>query len=147
VDGAYFAIVDEAFGDAAGTVNLNWHFCEGPVKIDSNALTITSDLIGPSNVTLKCFSASPVTLRKQAEGWRSTEYRQRVERTSVSFDVEKTASDAAVRYITVIVPIKSAAMAPKIEARFINAAYNPQSVDVEVIVGGKKRLLSLKAMR
>ena len=70
--------------------NLNYHLCEGTVNIDrkNNMLTTVSD--GPSNVKLQCFAEKKVSM-KEKEGWRSTAYRVRVPRTTVSFDIDKKA--------------------------------------------------------
>lgn len=50
-------------------------------------------------------------------GWCSTAYRKRYKRMNVSFNVKKDSEDA-VRYITVICPIKNSADAPKLSAKF-----------------------------
>lgn len=139
VDGKYFVIVDEAVGDARGTVNLNYNLCEGQVNIDKKTNTLTSAFDGKSNVKLQCFSEKPVSL-KEKEGWRSKSYRQREPRTAVSFDVDKK-SPEAVRYITVIYPTDDAAKAPEFKAKFKNKTFDEKGVKVEVSVGGKKRQL------
>lgn len=139
VDGKYFVIVDEAIGDARGTVNLNYNLCEGKVNIDKKTNTLTSAFDGQSNVKLQCFPEKPASL-KEKEGWRSKSYRQREPRTAVSFDVDKK-SPEAVRYITVIYPTADAAKAPEFKAKFKNKKFDEKGVKVEVSVGGKKRQL------
>ena len=42
VDQSYFVIVDEAVGDAKGTVNLNYHLCEGTVNVDGKNHILTT---------------------------------------------------------------------------------------------------------
>lgn len=142
VDRTYFVIVDEAVGDATGTVNLNYNLCEGTVNIDKKQLTLTSAFEGESNIKLQCFPEKKATLREK-EGWRSIAYRQREPRTAVSFDVEKT-SPQAVRYITVIYPVKDAASAPVFKAKFLNKAFDEKGVQIEVSVNGKKRRLAVQ---
>lgn len=139
VDGKYFVIVDEAVGDARGTVNLNYNLCEGKVNIDKKTNTLTSAFDGKSNVKLQCFSEKPISL-KEKEGWRSKSYRQREPRTAVSFDVDKK-SPEAVRYITVIYPTDDAAKAPEFKASFKNKKFDEKGVKVEVSIDGKKRQL------
>lgn len=142
VDNSYFVIVDEAVGDATGTVNLNYNLCEGTVNIDKKQLILTSAYEGESNVKLQCFPEKKASLREK-EGWRSIAYRQREPRTAVSFDVEKT-SPQAVRYITVIYPGKDAASAPVFKAKFLNRQFDEKGVQVEVSVNGKKRRLAVQ---
>ena len=139
VDQSYFVIVDEAVGDAKGTVNLNYNLCEGTVNVDGKNNILTSSYEGASNVKLQCFSEKKISAR-QKEGWRSIAYRQRVPRTSVSFDVNKNSSEP-VRYITVIYPTKDSSLLPIFQAKFLNKTFDEKAVKVEVSVNGKKRQL------
>ena len=138
VDGEYFVIVDEAYGDATGKVNLNYQLAEGKVNIDAKHNTLTTAYEGNSNMRLQCFSQKKLSL-EELEGWRSTAYRKRVERTSVAFNVDKKDSEA-VRYITVIYPSKTSEY-PKIKAKFVNKKFDSNSAKVEVSVNGSKRFL------
>lgn len=140
VDQAYFVIVDEATGNARGTVNLNYHFREGEVNVDAEKNMVTTAYEGSSNVKLQCFPEKSASLRAE-EGWRSTAYRQRVARTSVAFDTNKDDAEA-VRYITVIYPVKDVAAYPVFEAKFLNKGYDEKGVEVEVSVNGTVRRLA-----
>ena len=140
VDQAYFVIVDEATGNARGTVNLNYHFREGEVNVDAEKNMVTTAYEGSSNVKLQCFPEKSASLRAE-EGWRSTAYRQRVARTSVAFDTNKDDAEA-VRYITVIYPVKDVAAYPVLEAKFLNKGYDEKGVEVEVSVNGTVRRLA-----
>ena len=80
---------------------------------------------------------------REKEGWRSTAYRVRVPRTSVSFDVDKKDSEA-VRYITIIYPSKNAASFPAFKAKFLNKKFDENGVKIEISVDGKKRQLEYK---
>lgn len=139
VEGTYYVIVDEAVGDATGTINLNYHLCEGTVNVDAKHNALTTAYEGASNVKLQCFPEKKAVM-KQEEGWRSTAYRHRVPRTSVSFDSQKE-NAKAVRYITVIYPVKDAAQYPKLNAKFKNKGFDEQGVKVEVSINGQKRQL------
>ncbi len=142
VDNTYYVIVDEAVGDAKGKVGLHYQLCEGNVNVDPKTMTLTSDFEGNSNVKLQCFTPKSTTL-DQEEGWRSTAYRKRVERTAVAFNTEKN-NDEAVRYITIIYPTEDASKAPKLEASFKNKKFDENGLEVEVKVGGKKQTLKYK---
>lgn len=139
VDQTYFVIVDEAIGDATGTINLNYQLCEGTVHIDATNNMLTTAYEGASNVKLQCFGEKKLSL-KEKEGWRSIAYRQRVPRTAVSFDVEKTGSEP-VRYITIIYPMKDNTSFPSFKAKFLNKTFDEKGVKVEIVVNGKKRQL------
>ena len=129
VDNTYFVIVDEASGDAAGTVNLHYALCDGNVAIDKQHSSLVSAFEGDVQVKLQCF-APEQTEMKEEEGWYSTAYRQRTERTAVSWNTPKQ-SGSPVRYITVIYPYLRPAKAPAIEARFADGT------TVEVTIDGK----------
>lgn len=139
VDETYFVIVDEAIGKLQGTVNLNYHLCEGNVHIDKQNNSLLTAFKGESNLFLACFSENKITLQKK-EGWRSIAYRQRTPRTSVSFDIEKKNGNA-VRYITIICPMKNRTGMPSAKAKFLNKATEENCVRVEIELNGKKRNL------
>lgn len=68
VDQSYFVIVDEAVGDAKGTVNLNYHLCEGTVNVDGKNHILTSAYDGPSNMKLQCFAEKKASIREKEGG-------------------------------------------------------------------------------
>lgn len=140
VDESYFVVVDEATGDATGDVSIRYHFHEGDVDTDPDKLAAYSAYDGESNVALQCFAPKGTELVRE-KGWRSTAYRQRVERTAVAFNVKKT-DGSPIRYITIIRPLKQAGKRPVLSARFLNKEYDPQGVSVEVSVDGKKKKLT-----
>ena len=53
----------------------------------------------------------------------------------------KKENDDAVRYITIIYPVKKSADAPKFAAKFKNKTFNENGLEVEVKVNGKKQSL------
>ena len=139
VDNTYFVVIDEAEGPATGEVNVHYQLAEGKVNLDTQHMMVTSDYVGNSNVKLQCFGEKPLTL-KEEEGWRSTAYRKRVERTALSFNINKKDATAA-RFITIIYPLADKTKAPKLTAKFKNKKFDESSVDVEVKVNGKKQIL------
>lgn len=141
VDQTYFVVVDEAYGDATGEVNVHYQLAEGKVNLNSKNMTAQSDYDGNSNVKLQCFGEKPLTL-KEEEGWRSTAYRKRVKRTALSFNSQKAAKQTA-RFITIIHPYSDRAAVPALSAKFKNKQFAPSTVYVEVKVNGKKRTLKV----
>lgn len=141
VDKKYFVLVDEAVGNAKGTVNLNYHMCETPsdVRLVKGENVIYTNYRGNSNVKLQCFSDHVITMNEK-EGWQSVKYNEKTRRTSVSYDVRKT--DAApVRYITVIYPVTSVNEYPEIDARFTDGGYSNGKIGVEISVRSVKKRL------
>lgn len=141
VDNRYFVLVDEAYGDAAGEVNLHYQLAEGKVDLDPKNMTVVTDYKGNSNVKLQCFGENTLKM-KEEEGWRSIAYRQRAKRTALSFNTSKEAKNS-VRFITVIYPYADRTDMPVLSAKFNHKEFSSSTVHVEVKVNGKKRVLKI----
>ena len=139
VDESYFVIVDEAFGEATGTVNLHYQLCDGKVDMDKEKNLLRTRYAGNSNVVLRCFGPEDMRMEEE-EGWYSIAYQQRTQRPAVAFHVEKLTSEP-VRYITVIYPAKNAKKAPRMEARFLTPQFDENELEIEVVLNGKKTRL------
>lgn len=139
VDGKYFVIADEAIGTATGKVNLHFQLCDGKVDINSKNLSLTSDFEGDSQVKLQCFAPQNTLLEKE-EGWYSTAYRQRTERTAVAFNADKK-NEETMRFITVIYPETDGKAIPSLSARFKGNASKEGKMEIEVTVGNKTQTL------
>ena len=139
VDNTYFVIVDEVAGSAKGSVNLHYQMPKGEIANSREDMTFLTQFEDGSNMKLQCFGPTGMTLKKEP-GWCSTAYRKRYKRMNVSFNVKKE-NDDAVRYITIIYPVKKSADAPKFAAKFKNKTFNENGLEVEVKVNGKKQSL------
>lgn len=141
----YFVIVDEAYGPAAGTVNLNYQMPMGEVEFDTDAMTAATAFDDGSNMVLKCFAPNGAEMAI-TDGWHSPAYRTKLERKKISFNTAK-AEDEAVRYITVIVPKDTPGNDTSIKAEFKDKAFSKNSMSVEVKVGkNKKRILKYELL-
>ena len=142
VDNSYFVIVDEMVGSQKGSINLHYQMPKGKIANSREDMTFVTQFEEGSNMKLQCFGPEGMTMKKEP-GWCSTAYRKRYNRMNVSFNAKKDSEDA-VRYITVICPIKNSADAPKLSAKFKNKAFNENGLEVEVKVNGKKQSLNYK---
>lgn len=140
VDGQYFAIVDEAIGTATGNIGLHYQLCDGKVKADAGRQILVSEFAGDGQVKLQCFGPKDCRMT-QEEGWYSTAYRQRKERTAVSFEARKK-DEPIVRYITLVYPFKDKKKAPVLSAEVKKA--NDNTLEIEVTVDGHVRTLQYK---
>lgn len=138
VNRQYFVIVDEAIGNATGNINLHYQLCDGDIDIDAKTFSLSSNFAGENQVKLQCFAPKKTTL-KEEEGWYSVAYRQRTERTAVSFNTEKKEKEN-VQFVTVIYPTKSTKGFPKIEAKI--KSNSSDTMEVEVSLNGKKQTLN-----
>ena len=142
VDNTYFVIVDELAGSAKGSINLHYQMPKGEIANSREDMTFLTQFEDGSNMKLQCFGPIGMTMKKEP-GWCSTAYRKRYKRMNVSFNVKKDGEEA-VRYITVIYPVKKSADAPKFDAKFKNKAFDENGLEVEVKVNGKKQSLKYK---
>lgn len=142
VENSYFVIVDEAVGAAQGTVNLHFQMPKGKIENNRETNTLMTQFEEESNMKLQCFGPDNMSMKKE-EGWVSTEYRKRSKRMNVSFNVNKK-NDAAVRYITMIYPLKDKSQAPTLSAKFKNKTFDEKGLDIEVKVNGKKQKLTYR---
>ena len=129
-------------GSQKGTVNLHYQMPKGEIANSREDMTFVTQFEEGSNMKLQCFGPEGMTMKKEP-GWCSTAYRKRYKRMNVSFNVKKDGEDA-VRYITVICPIKNCAGAPELSAKFKNKTFNENGLEVEVKVNGKKQSLNYK---
>lgn len=133
VDRKWFVIVDEAYGPAAGTVNLNYQMPMGEIVFNTGKMTAATDFKDGSNMILKCF-APENTEMAISDGWHSPAYRTKLERKKISFNTAKAEGEVT-RYITVIVPKDEPGDNLKITASFISKAFSQNSLSVQVKVG------------
>ena len=129
----YFVIVDEAYGPAAGTVNLNYQMPMGQIQFDTDAMTAATAFDDGSNMVLKCFAPKGAEM-VITDGWHSPAYRTKLERKKISFNTAKAEGEVT-RYITVIVPKDEPGDDLKITASFISKAFSQNSLSVQVKVG------------
>lgn len=140
VDGKYFVIVDEAYGDATGSVNLNYQMPRGDVPNSREDMTFYTNFEDGSNFMFQCFGPEGMSMKKE-KGWISTSYMKKAQRMDVSFNVRKQDS-TPVRYITVIYPKVEAGKEPAMKARFIDKGFHENGLKIQVKVGkDKKRIL------
>ena len=142
VDNTYFVIVDEVSGSAKGSVNLHYQMPKGEIANSREDMTFLTQFEDGSNMKLQCFGPEGMSMKKEP-GWCSTAYRKRYKRMNVSFNVKKD-NENAVRYITVIYPVKKSADAPKFDAKFKNKTFDENGLEIEVKVNGKKQSLKYK---
>lgn len=137
VDKKFFVLVDEGFGTATGTANLNFQLCEeesqATIDTDENgAHTLFSD---GNNLLVRSFGTGNITC-KEKEGRFSVENnRQYKKRKAYSLNMTKTA-DAPVRYITVLYPTNTPTE-HTIRAEFTDKG-NANNVSVKVTINNNE---------
>ncbi len=137
VNRKFYVIVDEATGDAAGEVELNYNLVEGAF-VAPDSQQIATDFADGNNISLTVVADKPLTLREE-QGWVSRSYRQRESRLHAVYSVEKRADEDVVRFITIILPTQGECDTHNITAQFTSPHNKPLSLSV-IIDGDKYRL-------
>ena len=81
VDRRFFVILDQALGDAQGTLDLHYQFAPGPVALDVEA-NCAYTLFPDANVLVK-LAAPEGALLQGEEGWFAWTYNKRVPRIAL----------------------------------------------------------------
>ena len=135
VEKKFFVLVDEGIGNAAGTVNLNFHLCEGEdeVVLSTAQHGAHTHFADGNNIIARTFGNQTLTTTP-FEGRVSYAPAVMTNRKAYTVNMEKGANQTA-RYITVLYPANQAASV-QINAAF-KASYRDSGVSVDVVVNGK----------
>lgn len=136
VDKKFFVLVDEGFGNATGTANLNFHIGqkESDALIDEAAAGAHTVFNDGNDLLIRTFGNAAMTC-KAVEGRFSVQNGKTEKRKAYQLNMNKTAA-APVRYITVLYPTE-APTNDTITAEFTDKG-NSKSVSVKVTVNGKE---------
>lgn len=129
VDKQFFVLVDEAYGDGTGNVDIHFQLAPGPVHFDESLYTVRSDFPDGYNVLVQSISQPGMTIQKE-EGQVSFEYTKKQPRPAFRYRINKQKQES-VRFVTVVEPFR----------------VSPSDIDVQIIgepeIGGNKMSLQL----
>ena len=143
VDDKFYVILDEAYGSAAGTVNLNFNITEGTdaqVVYDTSEGGFHTAFADGNNLLVRTFANKAVTTTART-GYVSLVLDETTERPSYQVDLEKAAGDKAARFITVLYPASDAS-AETVSAEFIDEEFSETAARISVTAGGQTYRLS-----
>lgn len=138
VDKSYYVLVDEAIGNATGTVNLHFQMTETHVQADSKNNQLYTNYPDENNICITTASQTHVPILEKEEGWVSHEYAKKQPRNSFAFNIDKN-DNKTVQLVSVIQPIRKIADKEQVKARIILA--DGQKLAIEVVSKGKKKIL------
>ena len=110
VDDKFYVILDEAYGTAAGTVNLNFNITEGDdsqVVYDPEEGGFHTAFSDGNNLLVRTRGSKTGAFVKKT-GFVSYNINQTAERKAYQLNLEKTADEPVVRYATVLLPTSDA---------------------------------------
>ena len=98
-----FVVVDEAIGQAAGTLDLHFQVAPGKAVFDKEARSARTDFAEGWNVLVRCVGPKDAALNEE-EGQVSFVYGKREPRPAFAYSIRKDKADTAVRFITLVTP-------------------------------------------
>lgn len=137
VDRQFYVIVDEAYGEAMGDVELHYNLLECTPDEDFRAHRAATRFGDGNDLSLRVFGAKKMERR---EGWVSSTYRQRNARPTYTFITPKPNAHP-VRLITVLMP--GAQPLERIDARFTNK-WSAEGCAVRLKINGTTYNLNYK---
>ncbi|MGV3586974.1 MAG: alginate lyase family protein [Adhaeribacter sp.] len=114
VDKSFFVLVDEAYGDAAGEVDLHFQLAPGKAVFDNKKMAVRTDFASGWNVLVQTI-AQPGMQLEEEEGQVSFVYTKKEPRPAFRYQVQKEATSKGLRFVTVVAPYNS--QMPKIQVR------------------------------
>lgn len=137
VDKKYFVIVDEAFGNATGDVDIHFQFAPGQMLVDSATLAVRSNFQEGWNVMVQTVKQRDLTLDEE-EGWVSYKYTIKEPRPAFRYRLPKTSS-GGVRFVTVVIPFEGT-VPPEVDAEITgNPAVGSSKMQLKVGTKNAKR--------
>ena len=140
VDKKYFVIVDEAYGEATGDIDLHFQLGPGKAVFDQANFLVRSDFPDGWNVFVQSVKQKGINLEEE-EGQVSFQYTRKEPRPAFRYRINKTASEKEIRFVTVVAPYTG----PQPQVK-VTISGQPEIAashfELDVSVNGKSRHLS-----
>ncbi len=138
VDKKVFIIVDDAYGDATGNVDLHFQLAPGKAIFDSTNFAVHSNFADGWNVLVQSNEQAGMKLEEE-EGQVSFVYTKKEPRPAFRYRLNKQTNDTRVRFVTVVAPYNR--KQPNIKVRILEQVKAHEGIDMEVVAEGiKKRI-------
>lgn len=138
VNNKFYVVVDEAYGDAAGVVNLNFNLCEGndsEVVLDLDQKGAHTAFGTGANLMVRTLApASMPIVAAEKEGFVSYQTDKSIARKAYQVNMTKKADQRAARFITVLLPMDQGAA--EVGAATFDGDWNSGATTVRVTVNG-----------
>ena len=106
IDKRYFVFVDEAFGNAAGVVDLHFQMAPGEAIFDDENLSVHSDFKEGWNVHVQAEKQEGLKLEEE-EGQISFVYTKKEPRPAFRYRIKKESENSGIRFITLVAPFEN----------------------------------------
>lgn len=102
VDRKFFVIIDEAFGEGTGDIDLHFQLAPGKAVFENETFSVRTDFAEGWNVQIQSVDQKGMTLEKE-EGQVSFEYTKKEPRPAFRYRVRKQ-TNAGIRFVTLVTP-------------------------------------------
>lgn len=134
VEKEFFVIVDEAFGDGIGDVDLHFQLAPGEAIFDREKFSVRTDFADGWNVLVQAVNQKDMKLEEE-EGQVSFVYTKKEPRPAFRYRVRKETKEGGIRFITVVAPYHKSQ--PKVSARIIGQPkVGASRIDLEIVTNG-----------
>lgn len=143
VEKKFFVIVDDAFGDGTGDVDIHFQLAPGKAIFDSENFSVRTDFDDGWNVLVRAMDQKGMKLEEEEEGQVSFEYTKKEPRPAFRYRARKETKETGVRFVTVVVPYNG--MQPEVSVRVIGKPKIGDSrIDLKIESGGISKKISYK---
>lgn len=135
VEKRYFIIIDEAFGNGSGDVDIHFQLAPGQMKFNARQLEAASDFPEGWNVQVKALDTEGVSMAEE-EGQVSFVYTEKAPRPAFRFRKQKSETTPGVRFITLVAPFEQ--KMPELQVKLISSSEIPaRALQLEITEGQK----------
>jgi len=134
IEKKFFVIIDEAFGDGTGEVDLHFQLAPGKAIFDNNKFQVRTDFPDGWNLLVKSNDQNGMQL-KEEEGQVSFVYTKKEPRPAFCYNIRKVTKEQGVRFITVVAPYNESQ--PKTDIRIIGKPIiGGLQMELEIVTDG-----------
>jgi hypothetical protein len=130
VDKKYFVIVDEAFGEATGDVDLHFQLAPGNALLEKEKYSGRTDFAEGWNVAVNAMAQDGMKMNEE-EGQVSFRYTIKEPRPAFCYSIKKESAGKGVRFVTVVSPYSGTV--PQVDVK-LNGNPEPGSASVSLVV-------------
>ena len=138
VEKRYFIIVDDAYGSAAGSVEIHFQLAPGVSVINRDEFRMTTDYKEGWNVLVQTQKQKGLEFAEE-EGQVSFLYTKKEPRPAFRYRINKTSANSNVRFVTLVAPYEK--KVPNVKIRMISDMGDLSSLRFEVEENGIKKQL------
>lgn len=134
VEKKLFVIIDEAFGDGTGDVDLHFQLTPGEALIDNKKLSVHTDFAYGWNVLVQAMDQKGMKLEEE-EGQVSFVYTKKEPRPAFCYSICKELKESGVRFVTIVTPYIESP--PKVNVRISGkTGIGASHIELEIVIDG-----------